>query len=143
VPLLAALYLFMKYVILVALIFSLVGCFSGTSNAPKLSFNYSELPIKLEEHVDGNWDRVCFLGPYSNNEAAKELIGLDWPLESLSSVWVNDGVTLLVFLNNGAVVSFYEVSRHPLDFSSLSNTCVKRNSSTFTKNGSQVVQTKV
>ena len=142
-PVVRVLYLLMKYLFLAVLILGLNGCSLSESEAPRLDFDYAEEPIKLVEYVDGNWEKVCFLGPYSTDEAAQELLGFQWQLESLTSVWVNDGVTLLVFIENGSVQSYYEVSRAPYDFSVFSNSCVNRNLSSFIKSGSKVVQTQV
>jgi len=142
-PLSGVLYLLMNYLYLLVLILGLSACSYGEVEAPSLNFDYAKEPIKFVEYVDGNWDKVCFLGPYSNNEAASELLGFDWPLESLTSVWINDGVTLLVFVENGSVQSYYEVSRAPYDFNIFSNSCVSRALSSFIKSGSKVVQTQV
>ena len=142
-PVIGKLYLLMKLLYLAGLILVLNGCSFSESDAPRLDIDYAEEPIRLVEYVDGNWEKVCFLGPYSNNEAATELLGFEWPLESLTSVWVNDGVTLLVFVENESVQSYYEVSRAPYDFNVFSNSCVGRALSSFTKSGSKFVQTQV
>ena len=142
-PVIEKLYLLMNYLNLLVLILGLSACSYGEVEAPSLNFDYAKEPIKFVEYVDGNWDKVCFLGPYSNNEAASELLGFEWPLESLTSVWINDGVTLLVFVENGSVLSYYEVSRAPYDFNVFSNSCVSRALSSFIKSGSKVLKTQV
>ena len=133
----------MKCLYLLVLIFCLFACSYGEVEAPRLNFDYAEEPIKLIEYVDGNWEKVCVLGPYSDNAAASELLGFQWPLESLSSVWVNDGVTLLLFVKSGEILNYYEVARAPYDFSVFSNSCIERALSSFSKSGSKVVQTQV
>ena len=142
-PVIEKLYLLMNYLYLLVLILGLSACSYGEVEALRLNFDYPKEPIKLVEYVDGSWEKVCFLGPYSDNEAASELLGFEWPLESLTSVWINDGVTLLVFVENGSVLSYYEVSRAPYDFNVFSNSCVSRALSSFIKSGSKVVQTQV
>ncbi|GAA0860450.1 hypothetical protein [Aliiglaciecola litoralis] len=133
----------MKYLYLVVLMLCLSACSHIESDAPLLDLDYAEEPLNLFEYVDSNWEKVCFLGPYSNDDAALELLGFQWPLETLTSVWVNEGVTLLVFIENGSIESYYEVSRGRYDFSVFSNSCIKRSAATFIKNGSKVVQTQV
>lgn len=133
----------MNYLYFLVFILGLSACSNGEEEAPRLNFGYAKEPIELVEYVDDNWEKVCFLGPYSNNEAASELLGFEWPLESLTSVWINDGVTLLVFVENKSVQSYYEVSRAPYDFNVFSNSCVSRASSSFLKSGSKVVKTQV
>jgi hypothetical protein len=133
----------MKGLFSLVLIFFLFACSYGEVEAPRLNFDYAEEPIELTEYVDGNWEKVCVLGPYSDNAAASELLGFHWPLKSLSSVWVNDGVSLLLFVRSKEVLSYYEVARAPYDFSVFSNSCIERALSSFSKNGSKVLQTQV
>ena len=121
----------------------LSGCSYGEVEAPKLDLAYEEEPLNLVEYVDGTWQKVCFMGPYSDDNAARELLGFDWPLEALTSVWVNEGVTLLIFVENKSVKSYYEVSRGQYDFSVLSGSCIERDLASFIKSGSKVVKTQV
>ena len=71
----------------------------------------------------GDWDRVCLLGPYSNDRAAKEILGFSWPVESRSSIDGNDGISLLLFVRQQHVVLAVEHPRDRGDFSGLSGRC--------------------
>ncbi|MBE1300154.1 MAG: hypothetical protein GJ680_09640 [Alteromonadaceae bacterium] len=128
-----------KTFVVLGLLVLLYGCVDDTTSAPSLNFNYAKTPIVLTEHVQGDWETVCILGPYSNNELAAEVIGFTWPLETLSSVRVNDGVSLLIFIKNKAVQSYFEVSRGKYDFNSLDEQCINRNEAIFTQANGQVV----
>jgi hypothetical protein len=122
----------------------LVGGCSDIEEAPKLSFDYVQLPIQMTEFVTGDWDKLCILGPYSDNQLALQVLGFEWQLESLSSVWINDGVTLLIFVKRGKVESYFEVTRSPLDFNSLDEQCFIRNEAVFNvEDGAVVAETQV
>jgi hypothetical protein len=129
----------MKIIAVLGLLALLSGCFSETTSAPNLKLNYADTPIELTKHVTGDWQMVCILGPYSDNELAQEVIGFSWPLESLSSVWINDGVSLLIFTKNESVQSYFEVARGKYDFNSLDEQCFNRSDAIFTKVDGQVV----
>lgn len=129
----------MKTVAILGLLALLSGCFSETTSAPTLNLSYADTPIDLAKHVNGDWQKVCILGPYSDNELVQEVVGFSWPLESLSSVWANDGVSLLIFIKDEFVQSHFEVSRGKYDFNSLDEQCIDKSDAIFTKEGGQVV----
>ena len=133
------LYLLMKTIAILGLLAFLSGCFSETISAPTLNLSHSDTPIDLPKYVKGDWQKVCILGPYSDSELVQEVIGFSWPLESLSSVWVNDGVSLLIFIKDESVQSYFEVSRGKFDFNSLDEQCIDKSDAIFTKARGQVV----
>ena len=87
--------------------------------------------VNLAAIISSPWDRVCFIGPYSDNARAKQVLGFDWPVESKTSISNNDGETVLVFVRAGAVERYLEHPRNLGDFADLSSECFNRNDATF------------
>lgn len=85
--------------------------------------------VKFYEFQTGkDWDRVCFLGPYTEPEAARKLLKLpaSWHLDDYSSVSRSDGINTLIFLKDENPVYVVEFSRGEADFVNLSKTCLPR-----------------
>ncbi len=133
------LYLLMKTISVLCLLAVLSGCFSETTYAPSLNLSYAVEPISLAEHVSGDWETLCVLGPYSDDVLAQEVLGFHWPLETNSSVWVNDGASLLIFIKNKSVQSYFEVSIRHYDFNYLDEQCINRDRAIFSRANGQVV----
>ncbi len=86
--------------------------------------------IKLEDTVKGNWTKVCFFAPYSNNASAKKVLGFHWNLEKNSRISENDGITLAVFAKGNTVVHHREIPRYA-DFTSFSGQCFSKADANF------------
>lgn len=125
----------MMYLPLGAWLFILValaGCGSrDTSPIAEQFLESGRKKVDLASAVPGAWDRVCILGPYSSDAAAREALGFDWPAEKLTSIGHQDGVSLLVFVQENRVERHIEHSRAAGDFSSLSGRCFPRGKSKF------------
>lgn len=89
--------------------------------------------MELQAAVPKDWERVCILGPYSNDEAATKTLGFNWPAEKHSSIPYNDGIALLVFVHDRKVVKALEHPRRSGDFSDLSGRCFSRDEAQFVK----------
>ncbi len=87
--------------------------------------------VSLPEVVTIPWDRVCILGPYSDNNASKITLGFEWDSETHTSILTNDGIALLLFLKDQKVVEFVEHSRINGDFANLSRQCFVREKAKF------------
>ena len=87
--------------------------------------------VNLVEVLPQPWDQVCILGPYSDNSAAKKLLGFFWDVEKASSIASNDGIALLLFVQNSQVVEVVEHPRRDGDFANLSRQCVVREEAKF------------
>ncbi|WP_460834764.1 hypothetical protein [Lysobacter humi (ex Lee et al. 2017)] len=87
--------------------------------------------VDLRRAVPSRWDRVCILGPYSDDEAAQSTLGFAWPLESKSSIKTSDSITLLVFARGKEVVRSVEHPRGSGDFSNLSGRCFRPDKAQF------------
>ena len=87
--------------------------------------------VDLSSAIPGQWERVCILGPYSENTAAKKALGFEWNVEANSTISRNDGISLLIFVQDNKVVSFIEHSRRHGDFSNLTTRCFTRQAARF------------
>ncbi|MHA2753457.1 hypothetical protein, partial [Vibrio campbellii] len=103
-----------------------------------IQLRLNDSSVDFSEVVEGDWNRVCFLGPYSNNTAARSLLGFDWDSENLSRISDLDSITLLLFANDDEVIKYSELSRE-IDFSLFSNTCIKRTEAKFSIGVNDVV----
>jgi len=95
-----------------------VSC-SKIGEAPERTFDISKESIDLSVELLGNWQRVCIITPYSNNQYAEEILGFKFDVENNSSILSSDGITLLITVKDNEVVEYFEVPRNNLDFSSL------------------------
>lgn len=109
----------------------LVACTRYDSTAQALDFDGYNDKIVLSEHVKSDWEQVCIFGPYSNNDYAQSTLGFAWDIESKSSIFANDGISLLVFIEDNRVLAHFEVSRRNVDFANLSGNCLNRNNAIF------------
>ena len=118
--------------LIVLMLAALSGCRSQDSAAIADSFSSSEPgAVDLSATVQGNWDRVCVLGPYTNNQKAAQTLGFAWAVETLTDVYRNDGISVLVFVRGDAVLKHVEHSRGSGDFSNLSGRCFPRDRAKF------------
>jgi hypothetical protein len=80
------------------------------------------------------WQRVCVLGPYSDNSRVEEILGFKWDLAQKAPAVVNaDGVNVLVFVEGKDVIAHAEHPRDRGDFAQLSGECFDRAAATFVK----------
>ncbi len=87
--------------------------------------------IDLSSAVPGAWDKVCFFGPYSNNDVVKVTLGFFWDVESRTTIQTNEGISLLLFIRGNNIFEMVEHSRADGDFSNLSGQCFPRNKALF------------
>lgn len=92
--------------------------------------------------VSYQWDKVCFFGPYTTDEAAQKVLQLsyDWKLSANSKVGLSDGVNALVFLhtyNKGGVSYVVDLNRAEADFVKLSGQCILKENANFVKAAGQ------
>lgn len=88
--------------------------------------------VNLDAGVPGPWERVCILGPYSDNRAAADTLGFPWPVEDRSGVAMSDGISLLLFVRDTEVLVAVEHRRSNGDFANLSGRCFPRAHARFT-----------
>ncbi len=111
------------------------GCGSSTSEVSEeitRQFQASGRTfVNLAEVLPSSWDKVCILGPYSDNSAAKKVLGFPWDVETQSSIATKDDIGLLLFVKDTQVVEHVEHARRDGDFTNLSRRCFQRDHSTF------------
>jgi hypothetical protein len=112
----------------------LVGCQQGANISSNIQRALSEKGgVDLAATVPGQWERVCVLGPYSNNATASQTLGFPWDVESHSSIVSNDGISLLLFVQDSKVIAYTEHERRFGDFSNLSGRCFPRSNARFAR----------
>jgi hypothetical protein len=88
-------------------------------------------PIDLAKIGPPTWEKVCVLGPYITNGVAEKTLGFKWDVEQKSSVTINDGINLLVFVNGREVLAYAEHPRSKGDFLKLQSKCLAQKQSTL------------
>jgi len=72
------------------------------------------------------------IGPYADNPTTHATLGLKWNGKKISNVAEDDGLVLLVFVDDAdKVVFFTNYSRGKGDFSTLSQQCFPRSHAIF------------
>jgi hypothetical protein len=112
----------------------LLGCSSSSWYIKKQIVEQFEAsktaPIDLSVVEPASWERVCVLSPYTTNQTAEEILGFRWDAESKTSIAQNDGINVLVFVQNQQVVAYTQYPRNKGDFSKLQPRCLPRSQST-------------
>ena len=109
------------------------ACTSGDISA-SIAKQYKEskgTSVNLAIAAPGEWDRVCIVGPYANNDRAKKILGFYWDVESESSITLNEGISLLLFVRNQDVIFHVEHSREEGDFTTVSSKCFTQSEAVF------------
>ena len=83
-------------------------------------------PINLAITGPTSWERICVLGPYSNNTNAEKVLGFKWDAEAKTSIFVSDVVNVLVYIKENQVVAYTEHPRNIGDFSQMNPPCLSR-----------------
>lgn len=71
--------------------------------------------IVLKNYTSFEWDRVYVFPPYTPKDKVKRESGL----RKTTVIDTSDSITLLVFKDQGLVVTYFEVKRYKADFSEL------------------------
>jgi len=116
-----------------ALAAALLGCQSARISSAIQRELATKGTVDLSIAVPGEWQRVCVLGPYSNNETASQTLGFAWNVESRSSIRSSDGISVLAFVEGNEVVAYAEHERRFGDFAGLSGRCFVRARAKFAK----------
>ncbi|KPV96296.1 hypothetical protein AN214_01642 [Pseudoalteromonas sp. P1-9] len=107
----------------------LAGC--GYFGAPVHEFDSTAKQLNLTNTVEGSWQRVCFITPYTDNQRAQKVLGFSFDVEKLTRIKNNDGVTLLVFIEDNQVEHYFETPRSNIDFTRLTPICIDREKAHF------------
>ena len=112
------------------------ACSSGSDISGQIEsqFKASEAaPINLALVVPASWERVCVLGPYTDNLRTEQVLGFKWDSEAKTSIAASDGINVLVFVQGKEVVAYSEHPRSKGDFSQLQPRCLPRSLATVTR----------
>jgi hypothetical protein len=78
------------------------------------------------------WKRVCIIGPYSGTATIDATLGFAWKGDGAASGFVDEGVTLLLFVSDDdKVVALANYPRRKGDFSPLAGQCFPREKARF------------
>jgi len=126
-----------KVIIFFILIF-LTSC-SNKQDENKISKNiYAQLKqsewkvVDFSKTVPFEYEKICILGPYTTNESAEQALGFFWDVQKETEISGNDGINLIVFIEDNKVISYVEHSRGKGDFWKLSRKCLDYANSTLT-----------
>jgi hypothetical protein len=67
------------------------------------------------------WDKLYIFRPYRSSEEIDRILGTFWLDSRFLTISSNEAVTLLVFMRNGSVVQYVELSRGVADFAFADN----------------------
>jgi hypothetical protein len=116
------------------LILILVVCTGCRDYSAEISnqFNASSREsIDLKKAVPSQWEKVCVIGPYTDNAATEKTLGFKWPVESHSAIGHSDGISLLVFVRGNSAIEHVEHPRNEGDFAKLSGQCFSPSEAKF------------
>ncbi|NJM56491.1 MAG: hypothetical protein HC857_02150 [Synechococcales cyanobacterium RU_4_20] len=127
----------MKKAITVLCLFFVSSCGLGHSEISKeletQMRNNDWEKIDLSQVGGSAWQRVCVLGPYSDNSRAEHALGFKWDLEKKTSVLSSDSVNVLAFVEGKDVIAYVEHPRTLGDFAQLSGQCFDRVNATLVR----------
>ena len=115
----------------VVLLATCTGCTDYSSRISDQFNATGRTSIDLMQAVPITWDKLCILGPYSGDEEAERTLGFKWPAERRTSIENNDGIALLLFVQNNSVVEYIEHPRDQGDFAPLASQCFKSSNAKF------------
>lgn len=72
--------------------------------------------LALAEHTPSPWDRVCIFGPYTPDEDVDAVTGVPGASKRAFDIRSNDGINVLMFIDEGKVVESVTHSRGRGDF---------------------------
>ena len=123
-----------RLIVVSCILVTAAGCTAHDSTSSAIARQFAESKgssVSLATAVPSAWERVCVLGPYSNNDTAKKTLGFEWNAETQTSIQTNEGISLLLFVQDNKVVSHVEHSRNHGDFSNLTTQCFPRQKAQF------------
>jgi len=75
--------------------------------------------VQMADVTDFSWQQFHTFDPYSSRGLIESRLGFEWPQADHTGIQDSDGVTLLVFVSDGAVVRYVTQPRSQGDFSGL------------------------
>lgn len=113
----------------------LIGCAAGDPDiSAQITAQFDatpSAPIDLRHIAGPDWERMCVLSPYTNNQRTAETLGFAWDAERISSIGTDDGIATLVFIHDNEVIAFTEHPRNKGDFVGIQPSCLERTRARF------------
>lgn len=89
--------------------------------------------VELSSFGSSDWEKLCVIRPYTNNDAAKALLGFDWDAEGLTGIDMHDSFYVLAFVQGNKVTAHTKMARDERELLSLEPACVERSHSLITR----------
>jgi hypothetical protein len=118
-----------------AIAWLLCACNGSPSVSEQIEGRLSSEDARLDLTTVGpkDWERVCVLGPYTNNQRAEEILEFHWDSEAQTSISSSDVINVLVFIRGNDVVAYDDVLRSKADFADLDPPCLPRSSAVLVR----------
>jgi hypothetical protein len=91
-----------------------------TSRAITKAVQEGETTLDVGNICENSWDRLFIFGPYTAESDVHAGLGYQWIDFSKSDINISDGITLLVFIENGKVTTWFNHPRSGGDFADAS-----------------------
>jgi hypothetical protein len=108
-----------------------LSCSDRSLQGKSFKLEISNNQIDLAERLPGQWDRVCVLGPYTDNARATNVLGFTVEVEAATKITDFDDIALLVTSQGQTAVNLWEIARTNVDFSVMAGECYDRANTKF------------
>ncbi|MFO0912060.1 MAG: hypothetical protein U0795_03825 [Pirellulales bacterium] len=97
-------------------VLAVVGCNRGRGQGPSTQYRLEAAVASGATSFDFAdpgfaWDKMYVFGCYSSRESVEKTLGFSWPDFGRTSIESSDSVVLVVFVEQGRVVGWYEQPR--------------------------------
>ena len=72
--------------------------------------------LKLADNTDFEWDKVCIFGPYTEDARIDTVTGISGAAKRAHDIRSNDGINVVMFIDNDRIVRAVSVRRDLGDF---------------------------
>src|SRR5687767_111610 len=116
----------MRPVLIILAVLLLAGCDGGSGKAPAIQSRLKAAAASGATSFDFaadptfTWDRMHVLGCYSDRASVAKELGFGWPEFGKTTIESSDSVVLVVFVQKGKVVGWYEQPR-PIELGALAD----------------------
>jgi hypothetical protein len=106
-----------RWIAIIIALLSLAGCDGGRGQATSTQLRLEAAAASGATSFDFAadpafaWDRMYVFGCYSSRASVEKALSFSWPDFSKTTIESSDSVVLVVFVQNGRVVGWYEQPR--------------------------------
>jgi hypothetical protein len=87
--------------------------------------------VDLANLGSDDWEKLCIVGPYTDNAEVEKILGFPWDIEQNSPTSTTDGTVLLLFIQDKTVVTSVDHPRDLGDFDPVAEQCYERADAQF------------